>query len=373
MAHADLARYAGQFVWLELNFDTAKNRAFLDKYGAVGTPTFYIIDPQDAKVVATESGAMSYAEFVSFLDRGAHMVLSRAQAPADLALARGDALLARRPLEAAAAYRDALRLSPPGWPKREIAEASIVSALQSGNQARICAEMAAKETSHMMRGPVFARTVISGMWCLVSSDNKQWIKKQAQTLRPLAEEALSLRTTERDHRDELYRTLMILALSEDDRVTTAQWGDRWLTELDAIRPTSDEERMAVDIARVESIDVFGDPKRILPALLDSELAMPYSWNASLRVAQMENKARDSDATIAACNRGLARSPGPLGKSWLLQIKADALRTTGQPAEAERALEAAEQAALAIPLRRTRDNNLRQIRQALGSLSDKKDK
>ena len=42
---ADLARYAGRFVWLQLNFDKAENSAFFAQYGAIGTPTFYIIDP----------------------------------------------------------------------------------------------------------------------------------------------------------------------------------------------------------------------------------------------------------------------------------------------------------------------------------------
>src|SRR5215469_2124210 len=113
LAHADLARYAGQFVWLELNFDDAKNREFLDRYGAVGTPTFYVIDPADGRVLATQAGAMSYAELLSFLDRGAAGVRAKRRDPADAALARGDALIAKNPAQASTAYREALRLSPP--------------------------------------------------------------------------------------------------------------------------------------------------------------------------------------------------------------------------------------------------------------------
>jgi len=40
-------------------------------------------------------------------------------------------------------------------------------------------------------------------------------------------------------------------------------GEQWLAELDAIKPTSDDERSALDIARVENIQAYGDPARIL--------------------------------------------------------------------------------------------------------------
>ena len=76
MDHADLSRYAGQFVWLELNYDAPENRAFLTKYGAEATPLFFVIDPQDEHVTATQPGAMSLQELKQFLDRGASGVFA---------------------------------------------------------------------------------------------------------------------------------------------------------------------------------------------------------------------------------------------------------------------------------------------------------
>ena len=97
LAHADLARYAGQFVWLELSYDEAENRAFMTKYGAESTPTFFVIDPQDEHVVAMQPGAMSLAELTQFLERGKSGVLAKSQTPAVASLTRGDALLALQP------------------------------------------------------------------------------------------------------------------------------------------------------------------------------------------------------------------------------------------------------------------------------------
>ncbi len=359
-----LARYAGQFVWLELNYDKAENAAFLTKYGAHSTPTFFIIDPQDEEIAATQTGAMSLAELERFLERGAGRGLARRQTPADAALARGDALLSEKPELAARAYREALHLAPAAWPRRELAEASLTTALQDSQQWQLCAETAATEASRMSRGTMFGRTVVAGMWCLVSAYPAPWCEAQAVGLEPLAKEALSLPSTVRDHRDELYRTLMYLALGRKDEGGAARWGDRWLDELDAVKPRNDEERSAVDIARVENVQAFGDPTRILPALIASERAMPDNWNASLRVAQMEHAAKKFDEAVAACDRGLARAPGPAGRSWLLRTKADALAQAGRAAEARRALEEALDAAQASPTQGSRENNINRIKEAL---------
>ena len=365
LAHADLDRYAGQFVWLELNYDSAQNRAFLTKYGASATPTFFVIDPLDGQVAATRTGAMSLLELTQFLDRGTSGVFAKRQTPADAALKRGDTLFTQKPEEAVSAYQEALRLAPAAWPRRDLAEASFVAALEATRQLQRCAEAAADKAAGMKRDSTFGRIVVAGLWCVNLGDPAPWSKVDGTRLEPLAKEALSLSTIVRDHRNELYRNLMYLSLARNDNVAAADWGSRWLDELDQIKPVDDDERSAVDIARVENIQVFGDPKRILPALIASEHAMPDNYNASLRVAQMESAAKNLDESIAACDRGLAREPGALGRSWLLQTKADALERKAQTKEARTVLEQALEAAQAIPNERSRENNIRRIKQALG--------
>ena len=362
--NADLARYAGQFVWLALNYDKAENAAFMTKYGANATPTFFVIDPKDEQIAAAQTGAMSLVELEQFLDRGTSRVFAKTQTTADAALLRGDALLTLKPNEAASAYSEALRLAPANWPHRELAQASLVTALEDGHQWQQCAEAAAAAATSMKRNAMFARTVVAGMWCLVDAYPATWLEAQAHRLEPLAKEALSLPTTIRDHRDELYRTLMRLSLARKDERNAANLGSLWMDELNAIKPANDEERSAVDIARVECIQVFGDPRRVLPALIDSERTMPNNWNASVRVAQMEEAAHDYDAAIAACDRGLSRSPGPLGRSWLLQIKAHAFMQKGKTALAHGLFIDALEYAQAIPNKQARDSNITSIKRAL---------
>ena len=38
-ADAALARYAGRFVWLDLNFDKESNQSFVERHGVQWTPT----------------------------------------------------------------------------------------------------------------------------------------------------------------------------------------------------------------------------------------------------------------------------------------------------------------------------------------------
>jgi hypothetical protein len=135
----------------------------------------------------------------------------------------------------------------------------------------------------MNRDAVFVRTVVGGMWCLASTDSAPWVDAQLNLLQPLAEQAFSLPITVRDQRDSICRTLMLIAVARKDNAMALKWGDRWLSELDAISPKTDDERSALDIARVENIQTAGDPNRILPALLASEAAMPPCHTITFRL------------------------------------------------------------------------------------------
>jgi len=362
LAHADLDRYAGQFVWLEMSYDEEGNRAFMTKYGANATPTFFLIDPRDQNVIAMQTGVMSLQELTQFLDRG----VSARKAPADAALSRADTLLAEHPADAAKAYEEALKVAPANWPQRELAEASLVQALQDSHQWQTCAETAAAEAAPMKRDVIFVRVVVAGMWCVASVDPSPWADAALAKLKPLSEEALGMPTTVRDHRDAIYRTMMSIAVNRNDNTAASKYGGLWLAELDAITPHSDDERSALDIARVENIQVYGDPSRILPALVESERVMPNNYIASLRLAQMEGAAKHYDDAIAACNRGLARNPGAMGRAWLLMMKAEFLSSERKFAEAHQALEEALKAAQEIPTEKGRERNISMIQTMLNN-------
>jgi tetratricopeptide (TPR) repeat protein len=366
LTDARLARYAGRFVWLSLNFDRPDNQPFLARHGVAYTPAFFVLDPSDERATATQLGGMTLSELTGFLERGERGVRTKASTPADAALARGDELLARgQYADAASAYGEALRLGDKGWAERERAVGSFTWAAMSSNQTQVCAETAAAEAPHMARGQIFGRVVLAGLACVNQEQSSPWAGAARKTLEPLAAEAIALPTILRDHRFQLYQQLMYAAGQRGDKATVKRWGEQWLKELDATRPAGDDERSALDIARVDAASLLGEPQRVLPALAESERLMPDNYNASLRLAQMETEAGGYDEAIAACDRGLKHVNGPLGRTWLLQTKADALTRKGDLAAARIALEQALQAAREIGVKQARDRNVEKILKVLG--------
>jgi predicted Zn-dependent protease len=157
---------------------------------------------------------------------------------------------------------------------------------------------------------------------------------------------------------------MHAAQQRDDAAALARWGGRWLDEIERTTPAGDDERSALDIARVDAVQLLGTPARAIPALVESERAMPGNYNASLRLAQVATAARRYDDALAACGRGLEHVTGPIARSWLLQTKAEALIGKGDPAAARRALDEALRSARTIGTKANRDSNVARIQRAI---------
>ncbi len=373
LADPSLARQAGRFVWLELDFDKPENQAFIEAHDVSYTPSLYVLDPADERATATHLGGMTLPELGRFLDQGEAGVLGGAKSPAAAALARGDELAGRGRLgEAAAAYRQALRLAEPGWAERGHAVRALAAALLSGRDWQACAETAAAEAPAMAREPAFAHVVLCGLSCANAGGSSPWVPTTRRVLEPLAAEAVALPATLRDDRFELYQQLMHGAEQQGDRAALVRWGERWLQEIETTTPASDDERSAFDIARVDAVSLLETPARALPALLASEQAMPGDYNASLRLAQMEAEAGRYDEARAACDRGLAHVTGPLGRAWLLRTKAEALAGKGDTEAARRVLEEALQAARAIGLEHLRESNVQRITTEIAGLEQKRE-
>jgi tetratricopeptide (TPR) repeat protein len=365
LADASLARYAGQFVWLELNFDSAANQAFLTRHGVTYTPSFFILDGADERAAATQLGAMNLRELLAFLERGEAGFLAKTKRPQDVTLTKGDELLGRGQYrEAAELFRQALNQGEKEWSEHDHAVASYTWALMLSGQSQQCAETAVMEAPHLSRGQAFGRIVLSGLACVNQVEHAPWADAAFQSLQPLAAEAIALPATVRDHRFQIYQQLMDAAKNRGDAAAVTKWGDSWLKELDSTTPANDDERSALDIARVDVASLLGKPSRVLPALINSERKMPTNYNASLRLAQMEVEAQQYEAAIAACNRGLKHVTGPIGRTWLLQTKADALVHKNELAAARRVLQAALTAAKEIGVKQTRERNLEKVRKTI---------
>ncbi|HYY93814.1 MAG TPA: hypothetical protein VE713_04805 [Pyrinomonadaceae bacterium] len=53
-------------------------------------------------------------------------------------------------------------------------------------------------------------------------------------------------------------------LARGDKATLKRWGELWLKELDATRPSNEDERTALDVARVDAASLLDEPERVIP-------------------------------------------------------------------------------------------------------------
>lgn len=227
LSDSSLARVAGRFVWLELDYDKPVNQAVIAQRGVVGTPTLYVLDPVTERATATHIGGLTLPELSHFLDQGERAFKGSAKTPADAALTRGDELLGLgRLADAASAYREALRLLAPGRPERLRVIGSLTWTLWVNNEAQACAEIAAEEAPAMARGETFGATVLAGFASSNRGGEAPWARRTRTVLEPLAVEAIGLPTVLRDHRFQLYQHLMMAAQTRGDTITVARWGHR---------------------------------------------------------------------------------------------------------------------------------------------------
>jgi tetratricopeptide (TPR) repeat protein len=356
-----LARQAGRFVWLELNFDSPANRRFLLDHGVAYTPTLLVLDPRNERATASHFGGLTLPQLDEFLDQGARGMREPARSPVDSALARGDAALgAGRLAEAVAAYRRALGLAAAGTRPRERAVAQLTTTLAVSGQDQACVELAATESPRLSRARTFVRVVLAGLGCANQGATAPWAIAGRQQLLPLAAEAVEVQSASRDERYQLYQAIMAAAGARGDSATVHRWGGRWLGELESAVPRNDDDRTALDVARVDVVSILGTPERVIAPLQESERAMPRNYNASLRLAQVELWAGRYQDALAACDRGLEKVDGAIGRTWLLETRAQAWLGRGDSAQARRTLEDATRAANEITTPSNRENNLRRI-------------
>jgi tetratricopeptide (TPR) repeat protein len=355
-----LARYAGRFVWLELDFDNPRNQPFIAAHGTTFTPTEYVVDPATGRASAAQIGAMTVDELERFLQRGEHAAAGGT--PADVALARGDELLAGGSADQAAdAYREALRVAGTGWADHGRAAGSLVTTLTSLQRWHECAEVAAAQAPALPRDTSFGRVVYYGLSCCESEPDPS----AQHTLLPLAEEAIGLPSTARDHRFGLYDVL--ITSNHDDKPKAAAFATRWLDELDRVVPASDDERIAIDISRLEVAAELDDASRVLPELVAAEHAGSASYVTSLRLAQAYLIAKQYKDALAAARRALPLVTGPLARAWVLRLEAEAHVGLGEPADARRAYQDALDAAKQIAEPGLRERNIAHLTAALGAI------
>src|SRR5881394_1922759 len=85
-----LERYAGQFVWLQVDIENSRNAAFLAKYPIPAIPTLMVIDPKKESVALRYMSGATVPQLEKILNDGKRAVQSEAPSSADALLTTAD-------------------------------------------------------------------------------------------------------------------------------------------------------------------------------------------------------------------------------------------------------------------------------------------
>jgi tetratricopeptide (TPR) repeat protein len=291
------------------------------------------------------------AEEIERLARDADRAIRRAGASrARAALARADRLMgARRPGEAAEAYREVLAAGGPRFAERERSAEALVQALAFTHDPAVCAG-AAREALAMLRpGARAARVAAQGLACALDVEDPAARGAAVGEIEPEALRALGVRGVLADDRSWLFDVLSSARKARGDDAGATALARRWLAflEREAARARRPLARSAFDGQRLQAAIRAGEPARALPALLASERDLPdeYAPPSNLGALYLE-LGRPADA-LAAARRALARADGPR-RIRVLVLEAQAEDASGDRAAARATLERALQESAALP-------------------------
>lgn len=366
-----LAKRAGQFVWLSVNTELAKNTGFLKKYPVQAWPSFFVIDANTEKSAYRWMGGATVPQLNRILDDGRRAVRP-GRGEFQLALAKADRLFGEgKNAEAAPAYRNAFTRAPKGWEGYERAMESYLFALYVLHENETCARSARDAYAKVASSPSAGNIAAAGLGCAleIPADKPGRAELVASlekwTLESMANPRLVMTA---DDRSSLYQVL--IDAREDAKDEAGQWKttEEWSAFLDgeAARAKTAEQRSSLDPHRLLAYLALKTPEKAVPMLEASERDLPQDYNPPARLAlAYKNMGRFDDA-IAASDRALAKAYGPR-KVGILRTRAEIYEAMGKPEMAVSTLEDAIGYSEKLPDEQKSDAQIASLRKKLAEV------
>jgi hypothetical protein len=300
LVDARLARHAGRFVWLEIDFEKERNAEFVERYPVDVFPTFLVIDPATEEVVERWRGSLS----------------------------------AKR-LDARLATAAGARRRPPATLEARAVE------LQAKGEHAACARLVRERAPRLARGESWAGAVATGVWCALELPEGGERRATIAALERHAAEAARLPGLLADDRSGAYAALHAAREARGDPRGAARAARAWWAFLDAEaeRAGGPERRAFLDGARISAARALGEPARAIPPLERSARELPADYNPPARLAALYHEVGRNEDALAAADRALALAYGPRKlrvyrvKAWALAALGDREALAGTLAEA----------------------------------------
>jgi tetratricopeptide (TPR) repeat protein len=310
-----LTKRAGQFVWLEINTELARNAAVRKKLKVAALPTFFVLNPASEKIAIRWVGGATLPQLHRLLDSGEEAVRGGGS-ELDALLARADSLYGEEDnAAAAAAYEQALRAAPPDWPSYARAMDAMLFALSQTDQNEKIVEWATEACARLGRttsGLSVASSGLAGALALPADSPGRG--KAIAYFEPIVARLVRDRTItlSADDRSSVYGLLADARDEAGDEAGKNKILEEWATflEQEASRARTPEQRTVFDSHRLSVYLELGQPERAVPMLTASERDFPDDYNPPARLAIAFNAMKRYDQALAASDRALQRAYGP---------------------------------------------------------------
>ncbi len=349
-----LERYAGQFVWLQVDIENGANAAFLAKYKIPAVPTLLVIDPKKESVALRYMSGATVQQLTKLLDDGKRAVKPEPPASADALLTLADKYASDGLNdEAIAAYQQALAKAPKNWSRAGRASESYIGvlSLKKGEEQR-CAQFALDAYPRLKGTSSGANVAATGLGCAAELDAKTEKRDamiaalEAATRESMNDPKIPLSG---DDKSGMYQSLIAAREALKDEQGQRKLTEEWSAFLDAeaAKAKTPEERVVYDSHRLGAYMALGTPEKAIPMLEQSEKDFPNDYNAPSRLSVAYKALKKYDEALAASERALKHVYGPR-KITVLRNRADIYAAKGDKESAKKTLQEAIDYASSLP-------------------------
>ena len=349
---ASLARHAGQFVWLDIDGEKAKNVATVKKLKIVAYPTLYVLDSATERIALRWVGGATVPQLHKMLDDGLAAV-APPHAGVEALLARADSLYgAGEDSLAARAYQQTLAAAPSGWSQYPRVMDATLFALDNSDDETRCVELA-REAMEKLKGTTSgANAALSGLSCALELPAEHPQRKElialfeARCEEVVRDSSIALST---DDRSGIYLSLADAredAKDEEGRKRILVQCAELLEKAAAAAKTPDQ-RAVFDPHRLAVYRELKQPERAIAMLEASQRDFPDDYNPPARLAVALSDLKRYDEALAASGRALSKAYGPR-KLNLFNVRVGIFVARGDSVAARGTLEEAIREGEALP-------------------------
>jgi tetratricopeptide (TPR) repeat protein len=366
-----LERYAGQFVWLSIDTEDAKNTAFLKAHPISVWPTLLILNPKD-KVIFRYAGGGTVPQIRKLLDDGQN-AFRGSHSKADTLLVRADALAGEgKQAEAAKAFDEAIAAAPKDWPRLGRASESLVFALLQSQNSQGCAERALALYPRVRGTGSAVNVAATGLSCATDLDAKSWNRSELTSgLEKATRETLAAADKIKmsaDDRSGLYDSLVDARDQAKDDASARKLREEWAAflEREAAKAKTPDQRAVYDSHRLTVYLGLKQPEKAIAMLEQSERDLPKDYNPPARLISAYRAAGRFDESLAASDRALKLAYGPR-KIGIYRSRVATYLAKGDKASARKTIEEAIHYAESLPTEQQNANVVASMKKQLDSL------